>query len=179
MQPQAFYRAVADDFSAVDGIIKKQLTSRVPLVSKIGDYITSAGGKRLRPLLVLLCGKALGREGDDMRLLAATETGRRDERQARDGVFLAFISEQRELDRTLGRQTAETFARALAGLADSIRDNGTATLAVMNEIRTRVDDVMNVQTDSIRETNYMLAKIGRDVDLLRVAHQAERDEAQG
>lgn len=114
-----------------------------------------------------------------MRLLAATETGRRDERQARDGVFLAFISEQRELDRTLGRQTAETFARALAGLADSIRDNGTATLAVMNEIRTRVDDVMNVQTDSIRETNYMLAKIGRDVDLLRVAHQAERDEAQG
>ena len=111
-----------------------------------------------------------------MRLLAATETGRRDERQARDGVFLAFISEQRELDRTLGRQTAETFARALAGLADSIRDNGTATLAVMNEIRTRVDDVMNVQTDSIRETNYMLDKIGRDVDLLRVAHQAEHDD---
>ncbi|KPW07817.1 Trans-hexaprenyltranstransferase, partial [Pseudomonas syringae pv. atrofaciens] len=72
MQPQAFYRAVADDFSAVDLIIKKQLTSRVPLVSKIGDYITSAGGKRLRPLLVLLCGKALGREGDDVRLLAAT-----------------------------------------------------------------------------------------------------------
>jgi len=72
MQPQAFYRAVADDFSAVDEIIKKQLTSRVPLVSKIGDYITSAGGKRLRPLLVLLCGKALGREGDDLRLLAAT-----------------------------------------------------------------------------------------------------------
>lgn len=111
-----------------------------------------------------------------MRLLAATETGRRDERQARDGVFLAFISEQRELDRTLGRQTAETFARALAGLADSIRDNGTATLAVMNEIRTRVDDVMNVQTDSIRETNYMLAKIGRDIDLLRVANSAEHDD---
>lgn len=111
-----------------------------------------------------------------MRLLAATETGRRDERQARDGVFLAFISEQRELDRTLGRQTAETFARALAGLADSIRDNGTATLAVMNEIRTRVDDVMSVQTDSIRETNYMLAEIGRDVDLLRVANSAEHDD---
>jgi octaprenyl-diphosphate synthase len=72
MQPQAFYRAVADDFNAVDEIIKKQLTSRVPLVSKIGDYITSAGGKRLRPLLVLLCGKALGRDGEDLRLLAAT-----------------------------------------------------------------------------------------------------------
>ncbi|QAX82284.1 polyprenyl synthetase family protein [Candidatus Pseudomonas adelgestsugas] len=72
MQPQAFYRTVADDFSAVDSIIKQQLTSKVPLVSKIGDYITSAGGKHLRPLLVLLCGKALGREGGDLRLLAAT-----------------------------------------------------------------------------------------------------------
>ena len=53
MQPQAFYRVVADDFTAVDGIIRKQLVSRVPLVEKIGDYIISAGGKRLRPLLVL------------------------------------------------------------------------------------------------------------------------------
>ncbi|WP_426152601.1 polyprenyl synthetase family protein [Pseudomonas sp. DC3000-4b1] len=72
MQPQAFYRVVAEDFTAVDEIIKQQLTSRVPLVSKIGDYIISAGGKRLRPLLVLLTGKALGHEGADLRLLAAT-----------------------------------------------------------------------------------------------------------
>ncbi len=56
VQPQAFYRVVAEDFTAVDGIIRRQLTSRVPLVEKIGDYIISAGGKRLRPLLVLLAG---------------------------------------------------------------------------------------------------------------------------
>lgn len=72
MQPQAFYRVVADDFSAVDGIIRKQLTSRVPLVETIGDYIISAGGKRLRPLLVLLCGNALGKCDERMRLLAAS-----------------------------------------------------------------------------------------------------------
>ena len=71
MQPQSFYQVVADDFAAVDGIIRKQLTSRVPLVEKIGDYITSAGGKRLRPLLVLLSGSALGHQGDQLRLLAA------------------------------------------------------------------------------------------------------------
>ncbi|MBA1271839.1 polyprenyl synthetase family protein [Stutzerimonas azotifigens] len=70
MQPQAFYQVVADDFAAVDGIIRKQLTSRVPLVEKIGDYITSAGGKRLRPLLVLLSGKSLGYEDEQLRLLA-------------------------------------------------------------------------------------------------------------
>ncbi len=72
MHPQAFHLAVADDFAAVDEIIKRQLTSRVPLVEKIAAYITSAGGKRLRPLLVLLCGQALGKQGDDLRLLAAT-----------------------------------------------------------------------------------------------------------
>ena len=72
MQPQAFYRVVADDFTAVDGIIRAQLVSRVPLVEKIGDYIISAGGKRLRPLLVLLSGRALGYQADDLRLLAAT-----------------------------------------------------------------------------------------------------------
>jgi octaprenyl-diphosphate synthase len=71
-QPQAFYRVVADDFAAVDGIIRRQLTSRVPLVEKIGDYIVSAGGKRLRPLLVLLTGNALGHSDYPVRLLAAT-----------------------------------------------------------------------------------------------------------
>ena len=72
MQPQAFYSVVADDFTAVDGIIRQQLVSRVPLVEKIGDYIISAGGKRLRPLLVLLSGKALGLNDERLRLLAAT-----------------------------------------------------------------------------------------------------------
>jgi octaprenyl-diphosphate synthase len=72
MQPQDFHSAVAEDFIAVDGIIRQRLSSRVPLVEKIADYIVSAGGKRLRPLLVLLCGKALGLQGPKLHLLAAT-----------------------------------------------------------------------------------------------------------
>ncbi len=71
MQPQSFYQVVAEDFAAIDGIIRQQLSSRVPLVEKIGDYIISAGGKRLRPLLVLLSGNALGIRGDRLQLLAA------------------------------------------------------------------------------------------------------------
>lgn len=71
MQPQAFYQIVAEDFAAVDSLIKQQLSSRIPLVEKIGDYIISAGGKRLRPLLVLLAGNAVGKQDDDLRLLAA------------------------------------------------------------------------------------------------------------
>ncbi len=34
MQPQAFYQIVAEDFAAVDSLIKQQLSSRIPLVEK-------------------------------------------------------------------------------------------------------------------------------------------------
>lgn len=71
MQPQAIIELVADDFAAVDAEIRERLQSRVPLVSKIGDYIVSAGGKRLRPLLVLLTANALGHQASNHRLLAA------------------------------------------------------------------------------------------------------------
>ncbi|MEX0963545.1 MAG: polyprenyl synthetase family protein [Pseudohongiellaceae bacterium] len=52
-------RAVVEtDFTAVDKFIVDQLHSNVPLVENIGHYIVEAGGKRLRPLLVLLAAKA-------------------------------------------------------------------------------------------------------------------------
>lgn len=51
---------VAADFSSVDQEIHKQLTSNVPLVEKIAEYIIDSGGKRMRPLLVLLTAKACG-----------------------------------------------------------------------------------------------------------------------
>ena len=39
-------------------------TPDVDMVENVGHYIVDAGGKRLRPLLVLLCAAALGRSGD-------------------------------------------------------------------------------------------------------------------
>lgn len=55
-----FHQAVEDDFAAVNQLIIDQLHSDVGLVENIGHYIVDAGGKRLRPLLVLLCANALG-----------------------------------------------------------------------------------------------------------------------
>jgi octaprenyl-diphosphate synthase len=49
---------VATEFEAVNALILEQLHSQVPLVENIGHYIVDAGGKRLRPLLVLLAGSA-------------------------------------------------------------------------------------------------------------------------
>ena len=66
-----FYNAVADDFAAVDQLIKDSLSSNVPLVEEISAYLIEAGGKRLRPLLVLLCARACGYQGTDHIKLAA------------------------------------------------------------------------------------------------------------
>lgn len=60
-----FQQAVANDLSAVNDLIIKQLHSEVGLVENIGHYIVDAGGKRLRPILVLLT--ACGLEYPDRR----------------------------------------------------------------------------------------------------------------
>ena len=54
-----------DDFDRVDRLIPRQLSSGIPLVEEIGRYIVSAGGKRLRPLIVLLAARACGFRGTD------------------------------------------------------------------------------------------------------------------
>jgi octaprenyl-diphosphate synthase len=54
-----FHQVVKDDFSAVNALIIKQLHSDVGLVENIGHYLVEAGGKRLRPLMVLLTANAL------------------------------------------------------------------------------------------------------------------------
>ncbi|CAN5421164.1 polyprenyl synthetase family protein [soil metagenome] len=62
---------IASDMEAVNAVIRKQLASSVPLVSQIAEYIISAGGKRIRPLLVLLVANAYGYRGTHHHELAA------------------------------------------------------------------------------------------------------------
>lgn len=52
------------DRRAVDRLISESLESDVALVSQVSEYIVMSGGKRLRPLIVLLAARALGYEGD-------------------------------------------------------------------------------------------------------------------
>lgn len=66
-----FLSAVKQDFRAVDDLIRANLNSDVPMVEEIAAYLIEAGGKRLRPLLVLLCAKACGYQGRDHVKLAA------------------------------------------------------------------------------------------------------------
>ena len=71
MQVKDIYALIEQDFADVDTLIREQLSSRVPLVEKIADYIVSSGGKRLRPLLVIMAAKALESSGPKANKLAA------------------------------------------------------------------------------------------------------------
>ncbi len=56
-------RLAAAEMAAVDALIRKSLQSDVILVSEVSQHIVTSGGKRLRPLIVLLAARALGYEG--------------------------------------------------------------------------------------------------------------------
>ena len=55
----------------VDRVIRARLHSDVALVSQVAEYIVAAGGKRMRPAMVVLCAKALGYTGHHHHELAA------------------------------------------------------------------------------------------------------------
>ena len=50
----------AADMAAIDALIRRRLSSDVVLINQIAEHIVSAGGKRLRPMLVALAGRATG-----------------------------------------------------------------------------------------------------------------------
>src|SRR5690606_32975156 len=55
---------------ALDVVIRERLNSDVVLIRTIGEYIVSAGGKRMRPALLLLVARALAYQGNTHHLLA-------------------------------------------------------------------------------------------------------------
>lgn len=60
-----------DDMGAVDALIRRRLASDVVLINQVAEYIVGAGGKRLRPMLLLLAAGALGHRGPQAHQLAA------------------------------------------------------------------------------------------------------------
>jgi octaprenyl-diphosphate synthase len=68
---QALRNLVAEDAAAVDALIRSRLYSDVTLINQLSNYIINSGGKRLRPLLVLLSARACHYQGGQHINLAA------------------------------------------------------------------------------------------------------------
>jgi len=52
-----------DDICRVEAQFRLDLDSRVPLIRKVGEYVLASGGKRIRPMLLLLCARLTGYQG--------------------------------------------------------------------------------------------------------------------
>lgn len=66
-----FQNHLPADLGRVNAVIERAVQSDVALISQIGTYIISAGGKRLRPIITILAGKAVGYDHDKLYELAA------------------------------------------------------------------------------------------------------------
>lgn len=65
------FAPIAADMKALDAEIRARLDSEVVLIRTIGEYIVGAGGKRMRPAVLMLVAKALGYQGTYHHVLAA------------------------------------------------------------------------------------------------------------
>ena len=61
----------APEMDAVNALIRARLSSDVPLINQVAEHLIAAGGKRLRPMLLLLAARALGHHGTEAHQLAA------------------------------------------------------------------------------------------------------------
>ena len=60
MEIDDVYTLIKSDMDAVNNTIKQRLYSEVVLINQISHHIINSGGKRLRPVLVLLSARAMG-----------------------------------------------------------------------------------------------------------------------
>ncbi len=71
MKPADLFPLLAPDLDETDRIIRERLCSEVALINTVADYIIGAGGKRLRPVLLLLVARALDYRGPSHHWLLA------------------------------------------------------------------------------------------------------------
>jgi octaprenyl-diphosphate synthase len=100
---------IAPEMDAVNTVIRQQLHTDVVLVSQIAEYIINAGGKRIRPVLVLLMAKAYQYQGKDHHNLAAIV----------EFIHTATLLHDDVVDESSMRRGRET-ANALFGNAASV-----------------------------------------------------------
>lgn len=100
---------IAPDMDAVNKVIRLQLHSDVPLVNQISEYIINAGGKRIRPVLLLLMANAYQYSGQHHHELAAIV----------EFIHTATLLHDDVVDESSMRRGRET-ANALFGNAASV-----------------------------------------------------------
>ncbi len=149
---------MAADMRQVDEVIQRRLASDVAMINQIAHYIISAGGKRIRPMLVLLFSSALGFQGRERFELAATV----------EFVHTATLLHDDVVDESAlrrGRQTANAlFGNAASVLVgDFVYSRAFQMMVSVN--RMRVLEVLADATNVIAEGEVLQLMNMHDPDL--------------
>ena len=149
---------MAEDMRQVDEVIQRRLASDVAMIDQIAHYIISAGGKRIRPMLVLLFSSALGFKGRERFELAATV----------EFVHTATLLHDDVVDESAlrrGRQTANAlFGNAASVLVgDFVYSRAFQMMVSVN--RMRVLEVLADATNVIAEGEVLQLMNMHDPDL--------------
>ena len=149
---------MAAEMQAVDEVIRRRLTSEVALVDQIANYIIGAGGKRIRPRLVLLFSRALSFDGPSRFELAAII----------EFIHTATLLHDDVVDESALRRGRAT-ANALFGNAASVLVGDflySRAFQLMVEVgRMRVLDVLADATNVIAEGEVLQLMNMHDADL--------------
>ena len=146
------------EMHAVDRVIVQRLSSDVALINQISHYIISAGGKRIRPMLVLLFSNALGFTGPERFEMAATV----------EFIHTATLLHDDVVDESTlrrGRQTANAlFGNAASVLVgDFVYSRAFQMMVSVNNLR--VLDVLADATNVIAEGEVLQLMNMHDADL--------------
>jgi octaprenyl-diphosphate synthase len=153
------YRTLmAPDMAEVDAVIHRRLTSQVALVNQISHYIVNAGGKRVRPLLLLLVSRALGTQSTQRHEMAAVV----------EFIHTATLLHDDVVDESSLRRGRET-ANAMFGNAASVLVGdflySRAFQMMVSTNRLRVLDVLAEATNVIAEGEVLQLMNMHDPDL--------------
>ncbi len=159
--PRLILAPIGAEMQALDGEIRERLRSEVPLVNQIAEYIIGAGGKRLRPALLLLLAGAGGYTGAARITLAAVV----------EFIHTATLLHDDVVDESTLRRGRET-ANALFGNAASVLV-GDFLYSRAFQMMVEVNDMRVMQT--LADATNAIAE-GEVLQLLNV-HDPEVDEA--
>jgi len=161
MDLDAIRELISNDLAATDQLILDRLASDVVLINQVGHYIVGSGGKRLRPVIVLLAANALGYTGKHHIDLAAIV----------EFIHTATLLHDDVVDGSEQRRSRDT-ANAVWGNAASVLV-GDFLYSRSFEMMVEVDDmrVMNILSTA---TNKIAE--GEVLQLLN-CHDPEVDEA--
>jgi len=164
-QLESIQQLVAGDRAAVDQLIQSSLHSEVELINQLSHYIINSGGKRLRPMLVLLSAKACCYEGNQHIDLAAII----------EFIHTATLLHDDVVDGSLLRRGADT-ANAIWGnqasvlVGDFLYSRAFQMMVELNNMR--VMEILSDTTNTIAEGEVLQLLNSRNPDTTEQSYMA-------